>query len=263
MMKKILSVIALLSIIVVATSCKGGSADPKAELLKAVNELNRACPIQSALFTCESAEIAGQDLVLRYTIEDNVISLIEASPEVVKKVAGSSIFEESADLADLLTDAGFGLKLVFKGSGPGKEVALHFSEQDIKDVKKNPATDEELLDWQLKSTNAMMPLAVDEFTTLVSLERSGRQLTYVYEVDDLNMDFTDFVDGKDQFRQTLMANLEAANTQQSSFSQFLKLVCRSDMALSYQYRAKSSGQVVNIDFTNADLKEIAHYTPQN
>lgn len=261
-MKKIIGLIALLSIISVTTSCKGGDSDPKAELLKAVNDLNRACPIKNDLFTCESAALADQDLVIRYTVEENTLILAKASPEVVKKIVGSAFFEASPDVADLLNRSGFGLKLIFAGGEGGEEVALSFNEQDIKDVKNNPASDEDMLDWQIKSANAVTPQAVDEITTLVSLERDGNQLTYVYEVDDTNMDFTQFIDGQEQFRQGLMANLEAFSTQQSSFGHFLKLLCRSGKSLCYSYRAKSSGRAVNINFTNSDLRTIAHY-PQD
>ncbi|MBR5726621.1 MAG: hypothetical protein IKX56_07810 [Muribaculaceae bacterium] len=262
-MKKIIGLIALLSIITLATSCKGGDSDPKAELLKAVNDLNRACPIITDLFTCESAALADQNLVIRYTIDDNTLTLAKASPEVAKKVFGAAFFEASPEVADLLNRSGFDLKLIFTGAESGEEATLSFNEQDIKDVKMNPPTDEELIDWQLKSTNATMPQAVDIATTLVSLERDGDQLTYVYEVDDTKMDFAEFIDGQKQFRLGIIANLEASNTPQSSFGHYLKLLCRSGKSLCYSYRAKSSGKAVNINFTNSDLRTIAHYNPKD
>ena len=256
-MKKILETLTLCSLVFVLFSCSDGKA--KNDLLKIVNEINRECPIQYDMFTCQKAELKDNDLVLHYTVDEYFfpMELFRQNPEKIKKFGGSAVFDEDPELTELIKRSGCGYTMIYKGNKSNEEVSIHFSEQEIKDVLEHPASQEEILDWQIESSNAILPQQVDEVTTLLVLEKDGEDVSYIYEIDDVAMDFNAFKANQEEFRENLKETItQLSNAPQSSFKAFLKLLCRNNKNLCYTYRGKTTEQKVTLRFTNSELRDI-------
>lgn len=255
-MKRFLEILTFSSLFFILVSCSDGQA--RKELILMVNDINHNCPIQYDMFTLQKAKIQDDVILFNYTVDESFFNLdiFKKYPEKIKKFGGSSVFG-NAELANMIINSGYGVSMIYKGTESNEEVTLEFSNQDIKDVIANPASKEEILDWQIESSNMMMPQQVDEVTTLVNIEKKGKDVIYIYEIDDQSVDLNLFKANKDEFKQNLKESLELVNNPQSTFKPFLMLLCRTNKNLSYEYRGKNSGQSVNITFENWELRNIA------
>ena len=257
-MNRILNITLLFTLLAVAVSCTDSGSQARSQLKKIVKELNSRCPLESDCFVCVGAQIEDDNVVASYIVDENVMNLdlLKNKPDMVKKFGGSALFTESPELADLIISSGYGLILKYKGSQSKKLVPIHFTNQDVKDIKNAPQDNEDILNWQIESSNAVLPQQVDEITVLTSITRDGQDVAYNYELDDEAMDMAFFNDHLDEMKANLSDELEALNSPMSSFKPFMKLLCRTNKNLLYVYKGKHSGQTVTITFTNSELRDI-------
>ena len=69
----------------------------KNEVLNFIKEINNNCPIKYDMFTCQSAKLHDNDLVISYTLDDNLgfLEFIKKNPEKIKRFGGSLVFSEN------------------------------------------------------------------------------------------------------------------------------------------------------------------------
>ena len=256
-MKKCSVLFALVPLMAILFSCKGG--DAKSEIRKLVKEINDQCPIDYDYFTCQSAAIQGNEVVMNYMIDETMLSLdlMKQKPDLAKKYGGSSIFNENAELGDLMVKSGLGFTANYQGSLSGEVVTLKFTNDDIKEIKAHPVSREELLDWEIQATNSTLPRQLDYVTTLVSLSRDGNVVAYTYEIDEDELDMSMMIDGQDQMRAGIAAQIATLNSPTSSAQTFMRLLREGGKDLHYIYKGNKTGTVLEIKFTNNELLDLA------
>lgn len=248
---------ALLPMMVILLSCQG--RDSKSEVRQMVQEINDQCPIHFDYITCQSAAIQGDEVVMNYIVDENMLSLklMKEKPVIAKKYGGSSLFVVNDELGDLLMKSGLGLTTNYQGSTSGDVVTLKYTNQEIKDIKANPISNDELLDWEVMASNSILPRKLDEVTTLISLTRDGNVVAYSYEIDEDKLDMSVVSDGKDQLKQTLAAQVATLNSPTSVAQTFMRLLRRGNKELHYVYKGNLSGKTVRIEFSNDELRDLA------
>ena len=256
-MKKCFLLFALLPLMVILFSCKGN--DARTEVRQMVKELNDQCPIHYDYITCQSAEIQGDEMVMNYIIDESMLSmkLMQEQPEIAKKYGGSSLFNVNDELGDLLMKSGLGLTANYQGSLSGDIVTLKFTNQEIKEIKAHPISNDELLDWEVMASNSILPKKLDDVTTLISLTRDGDVVAYTYEVDEDKLDMAVVNDGQSELKQTLSAQIATLNSPTSTAQTFMRLLRRGNKDLHYVYKGNLTGKTVRIEFTNDELRELA------
>ena len=257
-MKKLFSIITLCLLVAVMFSCKDDTS--KSDLIRLVGEMNQQCPIEMDYVTCQSVEIQGNDVIMNYMIDEDMLSLdvMKQKPDLAKKYGGSSIFNENADtkLGDLILKSGCDFIANYKGSTSGDVVSLKFTNDEIKDIKAHPISKEELLDWDIEATNSLLPKKLDYVTTLVSLTRDGDVVTYTYEIDENELDMATVIAGKKQLKETLASQIAELNSPTSTAQTFMRLLRGAGKDLHYVYQGNESGQSLEIEFTNSELNEM-------
>ena len=126
--------------------------------------------------------------------------------------------------------------------------------------KANNATEtvskEMLLVQEIKAFQDQLPMQVDEATTLLSIFKEGEHVIYEYSVDEDDMDFKQFIEHKEEFRNNIKKQIMAMNTPDSEVYAFMSLLRDTGKGLRYQYAGNLSGKVTIIEFSNDDLQEM-------
>ena len=257
-MKKYIVLIAVLPLLAILMSCNEGGA--KADLRKMVDNINRECPIHYDYITCQSAAIQGEEVVMNYIVDGSMLSLqlMKEKPDLAKKYGGSSLFNVYDELGSLLVEAGYGFTANYQGSLSGDIVTLRFTNDEIKEIKAHPISNEELLDWEIQASNSTLPRKLDAVTTLLSMSRDGNVVSYNYEIDESQLDMSVLINGQEQLKQTLAEQVATLNSNTSSAQAFMRLLRRGNMELHYVYKGNSSGKTARIQFTNAELRDMAN-----
>ena len=257
-MKKYLAFIALLPLMAILFSCN--SKETKPELSKLVNNINAQCPIHYDYLTCQSAAIQGDEVVMNYVVDENMLSLslMKEKPDLAKKYGGSSMFNLNNELGDLILESGLGFTANYQGTLSGDVVTLRFTNDEIKDIKAHPISNEELLDWEIQASNSILPRQLDGVTTLISMSRDGDVVAYNYEIDESQLDFSTIEENQDRLKQTLAQQVATLNSPTSSAQIFMRLLRRGNKDLNYVYKGSQSGKAVTIRFSNAELRDFAN-----
>jgi hypothetical protein len=124
------------------------------------------------------------------------------------------------------------------------------------DKSANNLSKEVLLDQEIASSNAQMPIQMDNATTLLSLSRDGEIVTYEYLLDENEVDFSQFIEDKAQHRNKLSNQITLLSTTEPSMHAFMSLLKETGKSLRYRYKGNSSGVVVTIEFSNDELQEM-------
>ena len=258
-MKKIILLLSISSLLFTLSSC--GDHKAKMDLKKVTIELNRQCPMKFDVATCIGAKIQDGNLVVDYVYDEESIKLdhLKDQSEMTKRHLAESFFNSKEEFGNLLIRAGYGFTANYKGSKTKDTTTVHLINDEIKRVMENPATKNEILDWEVQITNSMLPMAVDEATTLVSLDQQDGAVSYVYDVDDEQVNMSTMSAVKDEIKENLKQELAQEWTSPTSTSkEFLTLVCRTNKALRYVYRGKTTGKEIVIEFSNSELRLISH-----
>ena len=259
-MKKIFFLLlGICSMLVISFSCGDNSA--KIELKKRVAAINKRCPEKYDDFTCVGVKIQDGNMVEEFVYDDEQLNLdyLKDESESGKRLAGSTFLSADEDLSGLLLRSGYGYTANYKCIKTGAITTFHLSNEEIKGIKENPASKNELLDWQIQITNSTLPQQFEIGSMLVSVECQGNIVSYIFEIDEDLVDMSlldDYLDeAKEDFRQELEQEWASPT---SLVKQFTSLVCRTNKSLRYVYRGKTTGKELTIEFTNAELRNISH-----
>ena len=115
---------------------------------------------------------------------------------------------------------------------------------------------EMMLVQEIKAFNDQLPTQVDKATTLLSVSMSGEYVVYEYSVDEDDMDFGQFIEHKEDFRNNIKNYIITMSTPDSEVYAFMSLIRDTGKDLRYQYAGNLSGKVTIIEFSNDDLQEM-------
>lgn len=259
MKKNIILLLSICSLLFITQSC--GDSKAKIELKKMVIELNKNCPIEFDFATCIGARVEDGNLVMDYVYDEDAIRLdhLKDQSEKNKRHLAESFLSTKDELGNLLIRAGYGYAAYFKGSKTKETISVHLTTDEIKQVMENPASKNDILNWEVQITNSMLPMQIDEVTTLVCVDYKGATISYIYEIDDEQINMSSMSAVKDDIKENLRQELaQDWNSPTSTSKDFFTLACRTNKALSYVYRGKTTGKEFAIVFSNGELRNISH-----
>lgn len=253
----------LLSLMIIALMTGCANNESRIKLIKLVNDIDIHCPLKYDFGTCVGARIIDDEMVVNYVYDESLISLdaLEQRPDLTKRYGGSMLFNESGseELLKLLIASRCGYKAIFKGSTTKKETVIHFSNEDIIEIRKHPQSVSDLLDWQIEVSNSMLPKQIDELGDLVSLEQDSISVSYIYSIDEDKASMKQIQAAKDEIATELKTELkEQLTSPKSSSKPFSMLVIKAGKNLRYVYKGDKTGKTVSIDISNQELKEITN-----
>lgn len=115
---------------------------------------------------------------------------------------------------------------------------------------------EAALEKELYASNAQMPMQVDYATTLNSVTRDGKVVTYEYVIDEGVFNFDDIIARNEDFKANLKEQIKLMSSPDSEVYTFMSLLKKTGKDLRYLYKGKSTGKTMTIVITNDELKEL-------
>ena len=114
-----------------------------------------------------------------------------------------------------------------------------------------------LLDKEIEASNAMFPMQVDIATTLKSVSRDGKVVTYEYEIDESVLEFETLTAKEETYRSQLESQLAALSKPNAEMYAFVSILKETDCGLRYLYKGNLTGKTMAIEFTSDELKKLS------
>lgn len=250
-------------LLVVMAMCVTSCNSQHRELEKMVKQANDELPARFDFGIATSIECHDGMVIIHYTTDDELfpIGVLKNKGDIIKRAWKMSYFGQNQggknEVLDLILSSGYGLKAVFESEKTNDHIEVALNNDELKQAVKQPVGISEQLAIQMEITNASLPMQVDAVTTLLSTTIDGDYMTYNYEIDDSQL----AIDEMENQRATYVDNIgrglrDAMGDVQSSAGMFFKQVIKAGKGVRYRYKGKASGKTLDIDFTNAQLRQM-------
>ena len=168
-MKHLAYIISVILLLITATSCEDGNVT---KLKREVAVANASCPV--------SLGIAGDLVSIKYYDKDNTVLLyysvneelsggifLKKNKEVMQKQFRLLFSNpESAEMLKDIVNAKAGVTIVYKAPSTGKTVKYSLSYEELKEIKNNPLSSQELnrmiIETKVEVENSRCPFKSDE-----------------------------------------------------------------------------------------------------
>lgn len=242
--------------------CVLAACGQKEQLKKAVEEVNKQCPIDmGASGKVESVTYDGKNVVYTYVLQAGIFNMdaVKANSDALKSVIASGLRNPAKDLDEMLRltiDTRSGLKYVYRDGSSGEEVDCVISTEELQALLDSDLTEEESNRRNLKElvdiTNLSFPMEVDEATTVEKLSIEGDWVVYDYTVDEEVVSIDLLEKNKAQMKESLKTNISSG----MDVRQFAQTCLDCDKGILYRYKGEKSGNTAVVSFSVDDLKKI-------
>lgn len=259
-MKKLLIVFEMLAVLLCFLSCNREETNIK-KLKKEIENANRECPksmgIVGDLLSMKFDE-KSREVQLYYSLNDDLFSI-----DVLKD--NSKLLHQNMKLIfandeikknlDKLIDAKCSFVITYKGASSGKSVTAKLTLNDLKEIKDNSISIDEinklLLENHLAIEDSRCPYQIDDGITMLRAYDDGTNIVYVYGMDETIHDLYFIESSLDENKGNISSMFY-----DPSIRAFLKIVLTLNKGVIYRYQGIISGKKVDIVFTPEELKEL-------
>lgn len=255
--------IAIGSLLVAMSSCQNkplklGEKLSDSEMAQLVEELNENSPINYTLFTATSYKHEGKNLVIDYVVDEDKIAYDNLTDKTLYNIwrlcCLDEVSQNDKSIIKSLILSGYGIKCQFKGSNSPKSMTIDVSNDKLKNNK--PLSQEEIIETLVEIDRHAMPRTVDRATTVVDFKIEKENIIYVYDIDETDFDISK-IENDSNYKDNGTAVIANELRNNTLTGVLYKLVARSGRGICHRYVGKSSGKVVDLTFSNAELRQIA------
>ncbi len=248
----------MLSLSACKSSIRPGDKMSNSEMEQLVKELNKNCPINYKLLSATSYACEGKDIVIEYVMDEDKIVYSNLTDSALYNIWRLCCLDEVSptdkDIFKSIVASGYGLKCNFKGSMSQKKMTLDVSNEKLKNNK--PITQEEIIATLVAIDRNGLPKDVDRVTKIVDFKAEKENLIYVYEIDETSFDISQ-IESNGQYKENGMTVIGNELRYNTLTGVLYRQVALSGRGICHRYIGKSSGKVVDVQFSNAELRQIA------
>lgn len=260
-MKKIFSamVLPLMAMMLLITGCQ----DSKIARLKAeINKYDSQCPVDMGML----GSLSGVDfddeerlIVYKYTVDEdaldtNVDELVDDDDITHEWMAMVFSTGDGKKFAEIMIDAGVGVKAIFKGKRSGTTSTVVLPVAEIKSMLDNPMSADErnarTISVMVDSNKSQCPMEVDEGMTMVDVFDDGKNVVFVYDVDediyDIDVMASNYLTMKNEMKSLFKTD--------AMFKSIGAQVSEAGYGMSYRYKGATSGKYVDVTLTPGELR---------
>lgn len=256
-MKKLLFFLSIVAVIlcVTLTGCENENVKTLKREIEAADE---QCPVNMGMMgdmLSMKYDEKTKEVQVYFSMHEDMLS-IEALKNneqmALQSMKLSFSKREQKELLDLMIKAESGLSVIYKSASTGQTFKVNLSVDDLKEIRDNPMTDEEinkmLLENLLAIENSICPHVVDEGLEMVKAYDDGENIVYACRVDEDMYDISALKYAQDEIKQNMR---EMFND--PSMKKELGIIKSLDKGFVYHYYGETSGESVDIVFTNDEL----------
>lgn len=251
-----LCAVVICSFIISMNSCNN-SDDSKIE--KLVEEVNSQCPAFYGIGTATNFKKEGKTVVIEYSVSDNISLYENSSDDAIYDIWRLFCIDEASDvdkeMIRIITSAGYGIKCVFNSADSQKKKILEVSNDKLKNYKA--LTQEEILKTFITIDKNNLPQTIDSKTQIVDLKIEKDNLIYIYEIDESNFDISE-IENSTLHKESGIRNMREQFQNNTLTGYLYKIVCLSGRGICHRYIGNKTGKVVDIQFSNTEIRQIAN-----
>lgn len=258
-MKKIANLCLIVVLTLLATAC--GSKD-EAVLKAQVESGKKHCPMNLGMagkLTSMSYDEDNKEVDFVISLNKNLTDVkdLQKDPQSAKDAMRYSFSKGDMNkFLKLMADADAGLKITYKNRGSKDDFELVFTPSEIKEIYENPMSEEDankmLLASQVKSEKSRLPYSIDRGLKVTSIEDAGSKLVYICDVDENLFDIDEMGTAKEEVKKNMEKMLKDRSMRQQA-----EVLASLNKGFEYKFVGNPSGKSVVIEFTAAELGEIA------
>lgn len=200
----------------------------------------------------------ANEVIFRYLLNEEFIPIelieVEGSKDIIKMALSDK--EMRANI-NLMIEAGAGLVAEFKGSLTDKRVKIKFSLDDLKEVKNNPMSEDdmnrEMSKLGLARINALCPTDLGDGLIMERVYDDGDNIVYVYKGEEAGGNISEAFANIDEVKQEMVSS---GIFEDMLMKNEIKVMTSVGKGLVYRYIGSESGEVVDIVFTKEELESF-------
>lgn len=231
-----------------------------AEYEKFVAGINSTLPLSTGpLMEFTNIEVNRTTLTMRYTFNDvgNTISKKFFTQEELRehfKMMLSGIEGDMQTFLSVACDFDLELRLVCLSENTGDKQEITIPTEDLRQILTTEVTAEEKLQYQIKSTQRMLPLSMGAGMTLTEVKLTSTYCITTCIVDANIVSIDQFIKNKDSIRKTI----EDMILKQTDLTTVMQAAMCADTGrgISYIYKCDTTGKTLRIDISNDQLVSL-------
>lgn len=232
------------------------------KLKKELAVANVSCPV--------SLGIAGDLVSIKYYDKDNAVLLyysvneelsggifLKKNKEIMQKQF--RLLFSNPEYTEILKDivnAKAGVTIVYKAPSSGKTVRYSFPYEELKDIKNNPLTTQELnrmiMETKVEVENSRCPFKSDEGMITAKVAIVDDYIVYYYEMDEAFTDIRKLKRNQSQLKDYMAGELKNLR-KDPSIQRELQMLVPLGMGYQYRYYGNKSKEYVDVIFTSEEL----------
>lgn len=254
-MKKLLTILSLAAIVIMAAGCQSEKVN---KLKLALEEANKQCPVDMGEFgQMSSIEFDDDAMEVQFhcAVNEDAISIDELNNETARDQL-KLIFsrDKTKKMLDRMIEAEVGLSAIYKGRVSGETAKVTLSLADLKEIKDNTMSENEinrqLLKNMLAQEQTQYPMNLGTGMDVVKSYDDGDYLVYDICIDE---DMPDCVLYKDA-----VETGEAKANISTSFAdpmikRIFKIIVPLEKGLKYHYYGSKTGESFYVTYTPDEL----------
>ena len=230
----------------------------KSEVEKIVEEANNQCPVPYNLFTAKSFECKDNTVIIDYTIDEDIAVFGNVDDETLFKLWQLFCVDESSPgdktMIKSITASGCNIECKFRSINSGKVFTISVVNDKLKRYK--PLNQEQILRTLVNLIDSHFPKTIDQITKAINLKVDKDNVVYEYEIDESNFDISIMKKDKN-YKENGYQIIKNEFLSKTLSGRIFMLAARSGRGICHHFTGKTTGKVVEIKFSNDEVKQIA------
>ncbi len=250
---------AILIVLTALTSCTS-------KMQQYVDAANDECPVNFVTGILTSVELNDKAVVFNIEVNEKELTTIEnlkKNPNMLKQMWKMLFIEEKEtpskkDFLNLIASQGMGVRLNYMSiDNHAKNFSINIGNSEFKSMLKNPVTIDEQIQTQVDFSKVSLPQQLDSATTMVDTKIEDGFIVYIYDIDEQRLTMSEMESKQHVYRDNISTLINNVFTDPSSpVGDFFRMIGKKGWGIRYSYKGNASGKVLNIDFTNDQLKQM-------
>ena len=231
------------------------------QMREVVNAVKDNCPMDlGELGSVINIDFDETDkaIVYTYSINENLLDVESMSVNRVKmKEYMQTIISNPNDdvrkLMEIIIEEKGKLRYIYIGASTGITARATLTADELKDALNTYVSPRQKVQANINATNLSVPIQVDEVTQLTGMKMEGDNVVYQYLIDESgDVDVSQLKVQQAEVKESLKEVVY--NNSNRVEKQFIDLVIEAGMNICYRYYGDTSNDIVEIIFTNAELR---------
>ena len=204
--------------------------------------------------------IDGNNVTFEIILDEAFFSIdnIKRNAVVYKEGSLSDIVANMNESCRIFQEAGMGILIVYQSGATMQTTEIAFSNDELAHAMQHPNDDQQRLESQIRSLKATCPRNLGGELELTDFDLEDDYVTRTIKVDEAVIELADLAANSEQLKKLLSDSIRNEDN-----LSLIALVFKCEKGLRDNYVGKDSGQVVTIELSPNEIKDIISQEARN